>query len=48
MRVDCFIGKFELHLDYIKHPNYSPKSRTAQQPQHVTTNAKKTDDTARQ
>ena len=35
MRAVWFIGKFELLLNCTKHPNYSPKSRTPQQPQHV-------------
>jgi hypothetical protein len=35
MRAAWFIGKFELLLNCTKYPNYSPKSRTPQQPQHV-------------
>jgi pyridoxal/pyridoxine/pyridoxamine kinase len=35
MRAVWFIGKFELLLNCTKYPNYSPKSRTPQQPQHV-------------
>jgi len=42
MRAVWFIGKFELLLNCTKHPNYSPKSRTPQQPQHVSTHPKKT------
>ncbi len=33
MRAAWFIGKFDLHLNCTKYPNYSPKSRTPQQPQ---------------
>jgi hypothetical protein len=36
MRAVWFIGKFELLLYCTKHPIYSPKSRTPQQPQNVT------------
>ena len=43
MRAVWFIGKFELLLNYTKYPNYSPKSRTPQQPQHVVGNAILTD-----
>jgi hypothetical protein len=35
MRAVWFIGKFELLLNCTKHPNYSPKSRTPQEPQNV-------------
>jgi hypothetical protein len=35
MRAAWFIGKFELNLNCTKYPNYSPKSRTPQQPQNV-------------
>jgi len=35
MRATWFIGKFELLLNCTKYPIYSPKSRTPQQPQHV-------------
>jgi hypothetical protein len=35
MRAAWFIGKFELLLNCTKYPNYSPKSRTPQQPQNV-------------
>jgi hypothetical protein len=35
MRAVWFIGKFELDLICTKYPNYSPKSRTPQQPQNV-------------
>jgi uncharacterized membrane protein len=35
MRAVWFIGKFELLLNCTKNPNYSPKSRTPQQPQNV-------------
>jgi uncharacterized protein with ParB-like and HNH nuclease domain len=35
MRATWFIGKFELLLNCTKYPNYSPKSRTPQQPQNV-------------
>jgi hypothetical protein len=39
MRAVWFIGKFELLLNCTKHPIYSPKSRTPQQPQHVIGNS---------
>mgnify|MGYP006936215656 CR=1 FL=1 len=35
MRAVWFIGKFELLLNCTKYPIYSPKSRTPQQPQNV-------------
>ena len=35
MRAVWFIAKFELLLNCNKHPNYSPKSRTPQEPQNV-------------
>ena len=35
MRAVWFIGKFELLLNCTKYQNYSPKSRTPQQPQNV-------------
>ena len=38
MRAAWFIGKIELLLNCTKYPNYSPKSRTPQQPQHVVRN----------
>jgi hypothetical protein len=41
MRATWFIGKFELLLNCTKHPNYSPKSRTPQQPQNVGGNFEK-------
>ena len=41
MRAVWFIGKFELLLNFTKYPNYSPKSRTPQQPQNVGCNFKK-------
>jgi hypothetical protein len=42
MRAAWFIGKFELLLNCTKYPNYSPKSRTPQQPQNVGSNHKTT------
>ena len=39
MRAVWFIGKFELLLNCTKYPIYSPKSRTPQQPQNVSSNA---------
>jgi len=39
MRAVWFIGKFKLLLNCTNYPNYSPKSRTPQQPQNVSSNA---------
>jgi len=43
MRAVWFIDKFELLLNCTKYPNYTPKSRTPQQPQHVGGHAIETD-----
>jgi len=43
MRAAWFIEKFELVLDCNNYENYSPKSRTPQQPQNVGGNSAMTE-----